>query len=100
VLIWHVYRWWVKASQQPQAHLPDIRPIRGGRKEGGAPLGRPYHQRGVLGIRLILVGREGSHVVERSCFCRFRFNHNDFSILYLYDITELPKTASILASEK
>ena len=29
--------------------------------------GKSYCQGGLSGIRLILVGREGNHVVERSC---------------------------------
>ena len=38
---------------------------------------------------LILIGCEGNHVVDYSCFYRSRFNHNDLSILY--DITGLLK---------
>jgi len=43
---------------------------------------------------------EGNHAVERSCFHRSQFNRSDLSILYLYDTTGLPKTASILLSGK
>jgi len=46
-------------------------------------LGRSYCQRGLLGIRLILVGCDGSHIVARSCFHRSQFNHSDLSILVL-----------------
>jgi len=35
---------------------------------------------GLLGIRLILVGRKGSHVIECSYFHRSQFNHSDPSI--------------------
>jgi len=55
-----------------------------GRRGRGMSLERSYCQRGLLGIRLILVGCEGSHIVERSCFYRSQFNHSDLSILSPY----------------
>ena len=51
---------------------------------------------GILGIRLILVGREGNHVVERSYFHRSQLSWNGLSPLCLHDNTGLPKAASIL----
>jgi len=51
---------------------------------------------GVLGIGLILAGREGNLVVERSCFHRYKFSRNGFSPVYLHGITGLSKTAGLL----
>jgi len=48
-----------------------ISDLYGGVKKGGRGTFREtIPPEGVLGIRLILVGREGNHVVERSCFCK------------------------------
>jgi len=51
---------------------------------------------GILGIRLILVGREGNHVVEGSYFYRSQLSWNGLSPLCLHGNTGLPKGASIL----
>jgi len=50
----------------------------------------------VLGIRLIVTGREGNHVVERSCFHKSEFTHNGLSPLCSHEIARMPNTASIL----
>jgi len=52
--------------------------------------------RGILSIRLILVGRESNHVVEHSSFIRSQLSWNRLSPLCLHDNTGLPKAASIL----
>jgi len=39
---------------------------RGGRRGGGSVIGRFYWEEGILGIRFILVGYKGHHVVERT----------------------------------
>jgi len=52
-------------------------------------------QVGSSGIRLILAGREGSHVVERSCFPRSQLRWNGRWTLCLHNPTSLPKTASM-----
>jgi len=62
--------------------------------------GKSYCQGGLSGIRLILVGREGNHVVERSCFHRSQFGWNRRSPLCLQNIMGLPKAASILPPVK
>ena len=42
----------------------------------GVAHGEVILQEEVSGIRLILVGREGNHVVDRSCFHRSQFGQN------------------------
>ena len=51
---------------------------------------------GILGIRLILMGHEGNHVVEHSSFHRSQLSWHRLSPLCLHDNTGLPKAASIL----
>jgi len=48
----------------------------GGLEEGGGVFREVILPGDVLGIRLILVGREGNHVVERSYFHRSQLSHH------------------------
>ena len=56
----------VKAYKWPWAHWWDIWPTGGVEGGGGSVIGRFYWEEGILGIRFILVGYKGHHVVERT----------------------------------
>jgi len=67
----------------------------GGWKKEGVVFRKVILPRGILGIRLILVGRKGNHVVERGYFHRSQLSWNGLSPLCLHDNMGLPKAASI-----
>jgi len=68
---------------------------RGDSNRDGAVFREAVLPGGILGIRLILVGRQGNHVVERSYLHRSQRSWNRL-VLCLHDHTGLPKAASIL----
>jgi len=68
----------------------------GGLEEGGGVFREVILSGEILGIRLILVGCEGNHIVERSYFHRSQLSWNGLSPLCLQDNTGLTEAASIL----